>query len=38
VKINLEEHKHHTWKTPKDALNENLIPDEDICIKLFYGL
>ena len=38
VKINLEEHKNHTWKTPKEALNEKLIPDEDVCIKLFYGL
>lgn len=31
-------HKEYAWKTPEEALQMNLIPDEDKCIKLFYNL
>ncbi len=37
-KINSEEHKEFIWRTPQDALNEDLIPELDTCIKLFYNL
>ncbi|MEI7558311.1 MAG: NUDIX hydrolase [bacterium] len=36
VKINPNEHKGYIWKTPKEALNLDLIRDLDECIKLFY--
>jgi 8-oxo-dGTP pyrophosphatase MutT (NUDIX family) len=38
VKINFAEHKGFTWVTPQDALNMNLITDEDICIEITFGL
>ena len=38
VKINFAEHKGFTWSTPQDALNMNLITDEDICIEITFGL
>lgn len=36
VKINNNEHKSYTRKTPKEALEIDLIRDLDECIKLFY--
>ncbi len=36
--INPLEHKRYKWVTPRDSLRMNLIPDEDECIKLFYGI
>lgn len=36
--LNETEHKDFVWLKPIDALNLNLIPDEDECIKLFYNL
>ncbi len=38
IAINPEEHKTHIWKSPKEALQENLIQDLDICIKMFYKI
>lgn len=38
VKINFAEHKGFTWVTPQDALNMNLITDEDVCIEITFGL
>lgn len=38
VKINPLEHKDFLWTSPKKALALPLIPDEDFCINLFYGL
>lgn len=37
VKINFSEHKGFTWVTPKDALNMQLMLDEDPCIRLIYA-
>lgn len=37
VIINIEEHKDFRWATPSEALEMNLVPDEDACIKLVYG-
>lgn len=37
VRINSKEHKGFTWVTPKDALNMNLMLDEDPCIRLVYS-
>lgn len=36
VKINFDEHKGFTWVTPSDALQMNLMLDEDTCIKITY--
>lgn len=36
IVINKNDHKAHLWTTPKEALGMTLIPDEDICINLFY--
>ena len=36
--LNLKEHKDFIWVTPNQALEMNLIPDEDSCIKLFFGI
>lgn len=36
VKISFKEHKGFTWVTPEDALQMNLMADEDACIKLMY--
>lgn len=38
VKIHFIEHKGFTWVTPQDALTMHLMPDEDACIALVYGL
>ena len=38
ITINLEEHKHHIWRTPEEALTEALIQDEDACIKIVYKI
>jgi 8-oxo-dGTP pyrophosphatase MutT (NUDIX family) len=32
------EHKDYRWLKPKDALNLNLIQDEDACIKYFFKI
>lgn len=36
--INKDEHKDHQWMKPQDALQLNLIQDEDLSIKWFYNL
>jgi|SRR3989344_138232 len=36
--INYSEHKAYCWATPEKALAMPLIQDEDVCIKLFYGI
>ncbi len=38
VKINEKEHKDFRWVTPEEALKMPLIRDEEMSIKLFYGL
>ena len=38
VKISWREHKGFTWIKPADALNMNLMPDEDPCIRIAYNL
>ncbi len=38
VKINFKEHKGFTWVKPQDALNMNLITDEDTCFSIVFGL
>lgn len=38
VEINPVEHKTHTWLTPEEALELELIQDEDWCIKKVYGV
>ncbi len=38
IKINLEEHKKHIWKSPEQALEENLIQELDACIKMYYKI
>jgi len=38
VKNKHDEHTDHKWVTPADALKMDLIPDEDACIKLAYGI
>ena len=38
IKLRLEEHKNFKWVTPSEALNFNLIEDEDECIKLFFNI
>lgn len=36
VVLNSDEHKDSCWVEPQQALEMNLIPDEDACIKLFF--
>jgi|SRR5579884_162990 len=38
VEINLKEHKSFTWVSPQEALKMELVPDQDICIKMCYKL
>ena len=38
VTLNPTEHKDSLWLPPRDALTLPLIPDEDACIKLVYGI
>lgn len=38
VVLGENEHKGHVWIKSKEALNLNLIQDEDSCIKWFYNL
>lgn len=38
LNINLEENKDHQWIKPSDALNINLIQDEDSSIKWFFNI
>jgi len=38
VELKLDEHTDHCWVTPEEALGMDLIPDEDACIKLTYGI
>lgn len=38
IKINPAEHKEFCWAVPREALGMDLIQDEDVCIKLLYGL
>jgi 8-oxo-dGTP pyrophosphatase MutT (NUDIX family) len=38
IKVSPNEHKAFQWVSPQDALRLPLIPDEDACIELFYGL
>lgn len=36
--LELSENKEYAWKSPEEALELNLIKDEDTCIKMFYGI
>lgn len=38
IKLDLNDHKKFKWVTPKEALKMNLIPDEEPCIRLVYGM
>lgn len=38
VKLNPGEHSAYLWVSPKDALELDLMQDEDYCIKKAYGL
>lgn len=38
IKLRSEEHKDYKWVTPEEALDLPLILDNDLCIKLFYGI
>ncbi len=38
IKIDLNDHKEFRWVSPKEALELNLIPDEEPCIRLVYGM
>jgi len=38
ITLNTDENKEYRWMTPVQALEMPLIADEDVCIKLFYGL
>lgn len=38
ITIDPKEHKSYIWKTPEEALQENLIQDLDVCIKRFFSL
>jgi 8-oxo-dGTP pyrophosphatase MutT (NUDIX family) len=40
VSIREEEHKDFRWMTPQEALSlmEDLVPDEDACIRFIYGV
>lgn len=37
IVINPKEHKEYIWRTPSEALKENLIQELGTCIKIFYG-
>ncbi|MGV8141229.1 MAG: NUDIX hydrolase [Candidatus Woesearchaeota archaeon] len=36
--LNAKEHTEYMWMKPKDALNEDLMQDEDYCIKKAYNI
>ena len=36
ITVNFKDHKRYAWVSPKEALDMNLIQDEDACIKLVY--
>jgi hypothetical protein len=38
ITINPVEHQSYIRRTPFEALQENLIQDEDVCIRMFYGV
>lgn len=38
IKMDLNDHKEFRWVTPQEALELNLIPDEEPCIRLVYGI
>ncbi|EKD66070.1 MAG: hypothetical protein ACD_49C00067G0056 [uncultured bacterium (gcode 4)] len=38
ITINPDEHKSYIWRSPELSLCENLIEDEDWCIKMFYWI
>lgn len=38
INLNFDEHKGSIWKTPRESLKLELIPDEDFCIKTFYSV
>ena len=38
ITINPEEHKLYIWRNPIESLGENLVWDQDACVKMFYGL
>jgi len=38
ITLNDEEHAKYVWRTPEDALKEDLIQDLDACIKMFYKI
>ncbi|MDI6721062.1 MAG: NUDIX domain-containing protein [Candidatus Aenigmarchaeota archaeon] len=38
IKINHKEHKDYAWVSPPDALEMNLVMDEDECIRMFYRI
>lgn len=38
ITVDPKEHVAYKWVTPKEALDMDLIRDEDTCIKLFYSL
>ena len=38
INLNFNEHKDYLWVNPKDALELELIQDEDSCIKWFYNI
>lgn len=36
IQIDSKEHKAYIWASPQEALKMSLVPDQDLCIKLFY--
>jgi len=38
IKINKEEHEAFIWVSPLEALNTDLVQDQDTCTKLFFNL
>lgn len=38
IVIENKEHQNYIWVTPQEALNMNLVMDEDYCLKDFYGI
>lgn len=38
IVIDTKDHIDYVWATPEEALQMNLIEDEDACIKLFYNI